>query len=405
MARKGRRSTAPKRFRIPTDAEWIQMRPFKQFVILSPSKSTQGQMDREIFKVNDDKPSIRVRSTETRTNVNQWLCRIAEIRCRESDNNPWVKVYWYYSGYDISTANGVTGFKASQIADNERMLSSHWEYLEWNCLDRVVDIYPWFSDQLDPPEISEDTFFTRHVINFETKPLFNPPLREHKCGICSESLMYNPFPASFRASDTYWHFCPRPQCRKWFHRSCLLHSFEEPDLDSYVGSHKLRILAVDPDDQNPHPSFVQFTYPKPDRGKDSSEFNLSNMANAKWEEMLSKIQSKLHPSILTIAQQPIVRHPNTGNLSIVGNLKDVVLARRLVYHVLEGSQNWIVNRANELLSKPESATTTHMMDSEVWDMLSHCRLLASPYEPFWRRLEIQHSGTTHVMCNSCGGAI
>lgn len=118
------------------------------------------------------------------------------------------------------------------------------------------------------------------------------------------------------------HFCPRPSCLKSYHRSCLVKA-------SYVDNSDFaclptRLLASSPDTDEPFEFPEAEPLPKRTRLKaDSNRFK--RLPDP--EELLSSLPADL----VTVAQQPIVKGGNTG---IIGNIRSVVNARRMLYAAL-----------------------------------------------------------------------
>ena len=143
------------------------------------------------------------------------------------------------------------------------------------------------------------------------------------------------------------HFCPRPRCRKWYHRNCL--SLYPAAASAHV------LLESSPDLDQPFYVSSEIS----DGLKDNPiELLLDGMSlQGKSEITLSSIPVAL----LKIAIQPIVRsgHRKATNAGgIAGNVRAVVAARRLVYAGLDGEDvgDWETKlnvRLDEVLAKLE----------------------------------------------------
>lgn len=106
----------------------------------------------------------------------------------------------------------------------------------------------------------------------------------------------------------------------------------------------------------------------------------------------------LPPALVRIAQCPIVRRPGPARDGWypAGNVKEVVLARRLVYAAIERDfmdDGWPAMGPQEL---------TDRVGAKMW--------YATPYAPFWERRERKLEGETWmdappVLCPRCKGAI
>lgn len=110
------------------------------------------------------------------------------------------------------------------------------------------------------------------------------------------------------------------------------------------------------------------------------------------------VLAHLPPALIRLAQCPIVRRPGPAQDGWLpaGNVKEVVLARRLVYAAIEGDvmdDGWPALGPQELADK---------VDTRMW--------YATPYAPFWERRARELERETWmeappVVCPKCGGAI
>lgn len=116
------------------------------------------------------------------------------------------------------------------------------------------------------------------------------------------------------------HFCPRPACRKSYHRSCLANDkFRDKDKDT----RSLRLLTSSPDTDE--------------------VFSLSSLVSGRPRKRRpgipdpspspSTILEALPPDLVKVAQQPIVKGIHYGG--VVGNVKAVITARRVIYAAIE----------------------------------------------------------------------
>ncbi|TCD65001.1 hypothetical protein EIP91_003369 [Steccherinum ochraceum] len=300
---------------------------------------------------------------------NKWLGHVVSIRCRRNelddlDRRAWLRIRWYYSGYDVVGKSKDLLPVAARFATNERVLTDDYEIIEFNMIK---------------------------------------------------------------------------------------------EADFYSGARCIRLLAVDPDHVKPHPDFSKYIYPRLEGGK---------MAGS-WEPLIRDIvfgssgKPGLGEGIVKMAMQPILRAPNPEKGSVfpvVGNLKDVVLARRLVFQYLEGGHGVLRHlwaklgisdpkdeyrdqaalsphtgdpgalgngkqpelKKEELVMSPQSdASGSTTADTEARyferykaeDILNYTRLLASPYMPYWnKQKEILAAGdflssAPAVRCPNCGSAI
>ncbi|KAI0074281.1 hypothetical protein K474DRAFT_1677258 [Panus rudis PR-1116 ss-1] len=379
--RKTKRLTMPKKKRKPTTAstgtsgmyspvdgepsmeEFKKMRPCGRIAI--PAKRIDGEMYHMFFSVGDD---AIVYSTDEMENPDMaWVVRISSIRVEDTAKGPfpWLLVNWYYSANDIANEIKSNTFSANHCSPRERMLSDHTQILSWRKFKEVTYVHEYYEDDLDPPDIDETQFYVRYRYMTSVKNgALEPKVTEHACSKCK--VPYNPFPVrpeppgehcsdgndsdsgyaspdrvlSMQEAPDPMHFCPRPSCRKWYHRSCLLKS---PDKTKHTIPRGVRLLANDPDNDQYHAEFIPFmpaSTPSPSSSRQTSVAITTESSDAPWSIVMNTLTSDpfLPPVIVRVAQQPILRfpHPLGGPRNIIGNIKDVVLARRLCYQLLEG---------------------------------------------------------------------
>lgn len=106
----------------------------------------------------------------------------------------------------------------------------------------------------------------------------------------------------------------------------------------------------------------------------------------------------LPPALIRIAQCPIVRRPGPAQDGWypTGNVKEVVLARRLVYAAIE----------QDFMDDEWSGLTPQELNARVGAKMRY----ATPYAPFWERRGKELENETWmnappVLCPKCKGAI
>lgn len=140
------------------------------------------------------------------------------------------------------------------------------------------------------------------------------------------------------------------------------------------------------------------------------------------------IIAHLPPGLLAIAQCPIVRYPNGPNEFAVGNVADVVLARRFVYAAVQhsGSPNnhfeflHLLVRLGAYQQMWEAcldAGTKEGEDEYITFLEEMCKelgelgFLASPLPAYWERKEEEYGAMDAelagpaFLCPKCRGAI
>ncbi|KZT09662.1 uncharacterized protein LAESUDRAFT_674547 [Laetiporus sulphureus 93-53] len=309
--------------------------------------------DARLFSVDDD--------TE-----NAWIGRIRQIRRDLTDDKVWVKVYWYYSGFDIKQTL-LRKFNPADFSPYERAASDDCDIVSARSFLGVVYVHDYDEHRLDPPDIEPDTFFTRTYIQPQKK-IIEPKPGTETC-LCRQAYIPYPWQGSSIASPKddaapdSMHFCPRENCRTWYHTSCLMKYGRVDDFNvtCYEGDRGVRLLAVNPDSDLDCAVLSSFSRPHDldDSTSETSELNrslsgtpattFSTLAPPLSPLSLSEIIEQmavsyriahLPSSLVRLAQSPIVRRPGIpppdSGWSAVGNVKEVVLARRFVYAALEG---------------------------------------------------------------------
>lgn len=203
----------------------------------------------------------------------------------------------------------------------------------------------------------------------------------------------------------YMHFCPRPRCSKWFHEACLLHYAKSHSQNTnFIGSPAVRRLAVDPDKSILHPRLARFTYQRPGRGKHASDLDDPLSPQDVLAQALGPdAELTLPASLIAIASMPIVRRAGSGTSSIAGNMRDILLARRLVFQELEGGFEDLI-RLDSCLT--EGWAHTERLQASVWRFLGTQRILAAPRVAYWdgalqRMTGLLKRPTLH--CPDCSG--
>ncbi len=117
----------------------------------------------------------------------------------------------------------------------------------------------------------------------------------------------------------------------------------------------------------------------------------SEWADQRWLEIQDKLYALLPSTLVQVAQQPILRCAGHDAYSISGNVQEVILARRLVYQVLEGWHGLVDEIMHVVESekpwedwKLEGLLQILGPGTKYYYILSHTRILATPYEPYWK---------------------
>jgi hypothetical protein len=129
------------------------------------------------------------------------------------------------------------------------------------------------------------------------------------------------------------NFCPRPACRRSYHRTCLVKA-RYVDNDTETRDHRLLTSSPDTDDI----------------------FELSSLSDDRsmTPPPLDELLSTLPADLVKVAQQPIIKGINSGG--VVGNVKSVVTARKMIYEALKTDSSIPFNWADDLETIPASLT-------------------------------------------------
>lgn len=234
------------------------------------------------------------------------------------------------------------------------------------------------------------------------------------------------------------HYCPRPSCNgRWYHRSCLQQSgYVESNSTRYVGNRQLRLLAVDPDADNHHPAFKHFVESEASQELDTPSDVVQDKTALSAQDSVTDLLDllpldtrgrlgQLPRELIQIAAQPIVRcpaspqslaHPALGVFSTAGTIKDVVLARRLIYQSLEDEWDTLQTYQSAMDVKPGDSgrdVASRQPRIDDWYSLSAIRILASPRHAYWRhRARLREpeflqtlDASPPLTCPQCGNAI
>ena len=109
-------------------------------------------------------------------------------------------------------------------------------------------------------------YASKHIIptlSLHYRNAWMPALRRCKsstqqCRLGAELWVHRP---SLPAGKDPMHFCPRLDCRKWYHSSCLS-VLKFVDATAPPSTRGIRLLAVDPDSEVPFVMFGHFCEPE-----------------------------------------------------------------------------------------------------------------------------------------------
>ncbi|KAJ7504148.1 hypothetical protein B0H11DRAFT_1980974 [Mycena galericulata] len=292
----------------PTGSDWEALEQLGSFII---GKETGEE---EKFCLNDTvtvvPPGTRLKSKNSPLEVEQlWIAKIKEIRV-DVDGQVWVKVNWYYSPSDVR--EHMPSFDVSRCSKYERIYSHHSEVISAFTLYRPLPMVDFLEDDPDQVPILSNQFFCRSYFDTKTfrvhryvcdagmqwnssTPKSSGSSESRLC-ICGES--YNP---DDKDTTKEMHWCPRPRCRRAYHRSCL------------EDGHHIRLTSSD---------------------ESIIHLRLASSADTDHSVALPHDRTllQLPLNLLVLAAQPIVRG---GAHGVAGNVAVVVHARRLVHAAIQ----------------------------------------------------------------------
>ena len=147
--------------------------------------------------------------------------------------------------------------------------------------------------------------------------------------------------------------------------------------------------------------FAQFTFPKPPRGK----FSSLRDQDAPWEELLNALKSSLPAALVEVAQQPILKTPGVDSQrSVMGNMKDVIVAREICYQELDGCA-----AIEDDLGNPGCLSEGAVARMVKGKKTGRTCISAFPYEGYWEKIEaenlIPEDYLLLAICPNCNGSI
>lgn len=135
------------------------------------------------------------------------------------------------------------------------------------------------------------------------------------------------------------HFCPRPSCRRFYHRACLVQ--DDSISKNASGDRDLQLLTCWPDTDEALTLGELAPAPRSPIKKRRKSNDKDTTVQQRTDE---DILASLPPNLVKIASQPIVRGAAFVKGGIVGNMKAVVKARRIVYEAvrdgIEVADDW-----------------------------------------------------------------
>jgi hypothetical protein len=124
------------------------------------------------------------------------------------------------------------------------------------------------------------------------------------------------------------YFCPRPTCRRVYHRSCLCKSTDIRE-NCIPGLRCLNLMSASPDFHRPEDLLRCLGSAMPEYGWSATE-----SATDDDQKIIAQCRTNMHKlpgELLDIASSSIVRGKG---ISVTGNVRAIIEARRMVYGVM-----------------------------------------------------------------------
>ncbi|KAJ7121029.1 hypothetical protein C8R44DRAFT_981898 [Mycena epipterygia] len=373
----------------PTASVWATLEQLGSFIIVDED----GQEYK--FSLNDVAAVVPLDKHSTDLPLDQyWMVRIKGIRSTPG-GEVWVQINWYYSPHDVSEK--MPSFNPSHCAKHERIYSHHSEIISSLTFEAVVPMADFLEDDPNQVPILRDQFFCRYFLDTNQstfkisqytsnveKPMHASNLRVWEDFGCNSCLCGEPYSPEDMDPRRVMHWCPRPNCRRAYHRSCLLQR----------GHHKLFLaqqdiicarLASSPDTDD------QVTFPD--------------------EYTMMQLPSKL----MSLAAQPLVRG---GTYGVAGNVAVIVLARRAVHAAFRDHRR-LLDSGSDSDSSSESRRIVDVeldldLDLDFWDKApgfhSWKDAIVQQNLSLWEdgdapAARVREEGISILVCPDCAGAV
>ncbi|KAG8710494.1 hypothetical protein FRC08_017096 [Ceratobasidium sp. 394] len=320
---------------VPSDVKEFKKRytPYAKMKVLD-LVTRENVFGDDLIQIND---FIQIRAGEVGgksvENTENWYAQVIEIGARKEPDWPredvCLQVAWFYSQDMLKDRVLSTEDRklCGNMMPNELIPSDHYDIVHLSSLMGRVNVTFFNEHSQSQPEIESDELFYRRRLEND-RILMSKDTCTARC-----KAPYNP------ARDIQ-HYCPRDQCRRWYHTSCMVpnkHHQEDYRLVDYAISSVEQLLLdlVLPDTHS-----KKF---KP-RAVPSYPINASSETEPEPEAELPKVSAQaalslaqhLPSQIRALATGAITRGVRSGN-GIAGSVWVVVMARWLARQaIVEG---------------------------------------------------------------------
>ncbi|KAH6903166.1 hypothetical protein BKA70DRAFT_602404 [Coprinopsis sp. MPI-PUGE-AT-0042] len=306
-----------------TKEDWQTMEAFKSFIISDPEDSTIEykfwEGDTVAILPAECTPGSGIQEHDywvgTITGIRAWVDAVND------SNEVWARVQWLYSGKDAHGA--VNSFNPDHCGRFERLWADTHDYVTVEAFNDIVKVFNLRDDDPEVPFIPRGKFFSRYTIKPKLYRI-TPKVGENSC-ICNE-----PYSPDDDSEQGLMHFCPRPQCRKWYHLTCLTE--QDPPAHCSARAWGLRLMATSPDDDLKECLYQRIPGSPSKRTRKSMTKDANRTDDS--DATLAALLNDLPKNLVTTAQQPIVRGARYAAGGVSGNVRAVVNARRLLLNCL-----------------------------------------------------------------------
>ncbi|KAG9313767.1 hypothetical protein JVU11DRAFT_6126 [Chiua virens] len=256
-------------------------------------------------------------STDTDPTEEYWIGKIRNIRA-DSPNDVYVQVQWYWAPHEV--AEVIKSFDPTKCGKYEKLISNNFDIISVHCIAEHVNVKYFDETGIYQEPIDDGEWFYRYEFLYDGRKV-TPKVTHLACPICK--VPYVP------GTDKILHFCPRPNCLKFYHQACLVkHGYVEK-------TRKHRVLETWPDVDRTVPLEDFETHPGPPKKKQRRN-------HATPRKNINESIAGLPEELLKAANQQIIR--GAQGSGVVGNTTPVCAARRLIWKTLnEGgvlSDDW-----------------------------------------------------------------
>ncbi|KAG1721463.1 hypothetical protein EDB19DRAFT_1772800 [Suillus lakei] len=288
----------------PTDGEWQTMVEFGSFVV------TDNEGIQYTFSTKENAfilPEGVLPTAEMHHPNAYWIGKIKQIKARNQED-VWALVQWFWSPQEVASV--IKSFDVSGFGQYERIYSDYYDYVSTDSFCDHATITRYNERDVGQEVLDSDEFYYRFDLEYRARKISpNVSLAACYCGVS-----YNP------DRDPVMHFCPRPACCIAYHQGCLQKPTQRPNAAA-----RARMFIECWPDTDEKLSIEDLVGSQPCRKRRKGH-----------KSSISDPLEQFPEELVRVAQQQIMKGRQAGG--VVGNVRAVVAARRLIYRgLLDGS--------------------------------------------------------------------